>query len=192
MLEYVHPDKSDKQDESITEMSDEEFLTLFNSWCEKYNVEKKEEVKVTRLSNADFFEKSHAALFRCDNNTFVGYDSQIYSLGRSSNGFGVVDVELCDFDENGIFDLIFTYNYTDNTQKNSASVFNLKTLRENPLSLETFSKEGTVMILKKCSDTLFDIMTVNCDENGTPLSQSGEVVAQIFSQNSSIAKKTYK
>ncbi len=196
MLDYVYPDKPEDTKKDAVKVSVEEFTSLYRDWCLKKGIDFTEDLTVTSLGEGEFFENTGATVYKCAKRTFICKDGALYSIGRSDGGVGVVDIALCDFDNNGVSDFIFTYNYNDTSYKNSASVFNTTTLREDFLGLENMSVDGTVLVLEKVSDGEFEIWQSIVPDGGitTPLySGTGSVkIATILSKDSSIVKKTYK
>lgn len=65
--------------------------------------------------------------------TFLLADSLIYSLGTGFGGFGLTDIQLCDFDRNGQSDLLYTYSWGSGIHRSEISLFNLTTKDETRL-----------------------------------------------------------
>ncbi len=185
MLEYTHPDKPEDKLLTAERLSGDDFLTLYREWCKKNSIEFSETETISEILTDEFFENTGATLYRCGSRTFICFDKKLYSIGRSSEGLGVSNIELCDFDNNGTFDFIFTYNYHDTAYKSSASVFNMTNMREDFLRLEDGSLEGCQYTLRRISDAEFEIWRVGGEV-------SEKLIAVIMSQDGSVVKKTYK
>ncbi len=196
ILEYTHPDKPEDPLETATRLSTDDFIPLWQEWCRKNSIEIPETSPIVELSTDEIFEKTGATVYKCNSRTFACFDQKLYSIGRSSEGKGVSDIDACDFDNNGVFDLIFTYTYTESGEKSSASVFNLSSMREDFLRLEDGSVEGAVYVLEKLSDSEFEIWTTDASLEDLTYSLSSadksRLVAVILSQDGAIVKKTYK
>jgi hypothetical protein len=65
--------------------------------------------------------------------TFLQTDGQIYSLGTGFGGFGLTDLQLCDFDRNGQADLLYTYSWGSGIHRSEIGLFNLTTKEETRL-----------------------------------------------------------
>ncbi|MDW7655734.1 MAG: M56 family metallopeptidase [Bacillota bacterium] len=62
--------------------------------------------------------------------SFLLADGQIYPLGTGFGGFGLTDLQLCDFDRNGQADLLYTYSWGSGIHRSEIGLFNLTTKEE--------------------------------------------------------------
>ncbi len=197
MFEYTHPDKPEDKIKTAKRFSREDFLLFYEEWCEKQEIEFiKDYTFFDEISNDDIFEKTGATVYKCDSKTFLHFDGKTYSIGRSSTADGVCDIDVCDFDNNGIYDLIFTYSYYDNKWKVGISVFNLSTLREIQLSVKEEFNLAERLVLEPISINEFEVWkTLPNDEHYVTSLTNAEKTEKVFSvisQNGSVAIKTYK
>lgn len=196
MFEYVHPDKPEDKVREAVRVTPEEFLALYTEWCKTNDITPSEYSVYSELTTDEVFEKTGATVYKCDKKTFIIFDGKIYSVGRSNDGYGVCDIDVCDFDNNGIFDFIFSYTYRDTAWKGEVSVFNLSTFRETFLRIRTDLDEGAVLLLEKVSDGKFDVFksaVINEDLTSTlPSVSKTEQVCSVISNEGNLVIKTYK
>lgn len=192
MIEYVYPDKPEEEEKTVIRTTSDDFLSLYSAWCEKNSYELTDTPVFTELSTDEFFNETSATVFKCNYRTFVAYDGVLYSLGRQNSDYGVLDIDTCDFDNNGITDIVFTYAYTDTSYNCCAAVFNLSTLRESqPIRVPGEIKSGEFLILEKIDNTKINILKTsasqeNLKESLTSLSE-GSICASIISSEGNIA-----
>jgi len=194
MFDYVHPDKPEDKVDLAVRTSPEEFLKLYGEWCEKNKTELPETPVFTELTTDETFELTGATVYKCDGRTFIIFDEKLYSVGRSTDGDGVCDIDVCDFDNDGIIDFIFTYTYRDNeVWKAEASVFNLTKLRETFLRIRTEIPDGALLVLEKISNTEFNLWetAVSDEDLGASLTELGQVkkICSVVANGGNIATK---
>lgn len=141
MFSYVYPDKPEKLPEKVPQnISLEEFKVLLKEYGEKKKTPFEADIieSAILLENEGFFEVTGANLFKVGNVSYLVYCSDIFVLGKHIGGQGINDFEICDFDRDGKNDIIFSYTYKNQDKVvSSVSVFNLTTLRETFLSIES-------------------------------------------------------
>lgn len=196
MFEYVHPDKPEDKVREAVRVEGEEFLTLYRDYCSSNDITVSDSPIFTELTTDEAFEKTGATVYKCDGRTFIIFDGKLYSVGRSTDGDGVCDIDVCDFDNNGLFDFIFTYTYRDTEWKGEVSVFNLSSLRETFLRVRAEIEDGAVYLLERISDGEFEIWEsgVSDEELSSSLSTLDPVrrVCSIISNEGNIVIKSYK
>lgn len=142
MFSYVYPDKPEVPVPKTPEnVGLEEFKTLFAEYAEKKHLNVDDVIdSATDIAPEGFFEETGANIFKVGSATYLVYCGDIYALGKHIGGDGVIDVEVCDLDGNLINDVIFSYTYKNNDKVvSSASVFNLETMKETFLAIESLS-----------------------------------------------------
>lgn len=196
MFDYVHPDKPEDKVKEAVRVTPEEFLALYSDWCTANDIPPSEMPAYCELTTDETFEKTGATIYKCDKKAFIIFDGKMYSVGRSTDGYGVCDIDVCDFDNNGIFDFIFTYTYRDTDWKGEVSVFNLSTFRETFLRIRTDLEEGAVLLLEKVSDGKFDVFkSTVVDGDFTSLlpdTTKSEQICSVISNEGNLVIKTYK
>jgi|GEM_PF-710442 len=196
MFDYVHPDKPEDKVKEAVRVAPEEFITLYTEWCNKNNVIPQDTPQYRELTTDETFEKTGATVYKCDKKTFIIFEGKLYSVGRSDNGYGVCDIDVCDFDNNGISDFIFTYTYQDTIWRGEVSVFNLSSLRETFLRIREDIDYGAVLLLEKVSDGSFDVFkSTVIDEDLTSTLSSAvktEQICSVISSEGNFVIKTYK
>ena len=197
MFEYVHPNKPEDKVKAAKRMTREEFLDFYEGWCEKQEIEfLRDYTYFEEISTDEIFEKTGATVYKCDSKTFLAFDGETYSIGRNSSADGVSDIDICDFDNNGIYDLIFTYSYYDSKWSCGVSVFNLSTLREIQLGIKQEFELAERLLLEPVSINEFEVWkTLPNDElylTSLTNAEKTEKAFSVISQNGSVAVKTYK
>ena len=196
MFDYVHPDKPEDKVNEATRVTPEEFISLYNNWCLENDIPQTDTPVYSELTTDESFEKTGATIYKCNKKTFIIFDSKMYSVGRSNNGYGVCDIDVCDFDNNGIFDFIFSYTYSDTEWRGEVSVFSLSSFRETFLRIRTDLEDGAVLLLEKISDGKFDVFksaVVNENSDSTlPEAVKTEQACSVISNDGNIVIKTYK
>jgi beta-lactamase regulating signal transducer with metallopeptidase domain len=102
-------------------------------------------------------EEVGCQIFKVHNETYLVYNSKIYEFQLPINGFGVVSIETCDFDDNGQKDLIYTYSLAlSGIGHNYIVVFDLTNERQERLDFDYWNHD---IMLEKISDSNFKIYT---------------------------------
>lgn len=86
--------------------------------------------------------------------SFLLYDNLIYPLGEFFGGLGIVDIKLCDFDNNGKSDLLYTYSWGSGLHRSLIGHFNLETRKETTLDYAYLNED---MVLKKTAQSEFSV-----------------------------------
>lgn len=94
--------------------------------------------------------------------TYVVYNSKIYSIGRGFGGYGLVSIETCDFDDNGKKDLLYTFSSGSGIHSSQIGVFNFTNEHEEWLDFQQLDKD---IMLEKVSDKSFKIFTAKLTTN---------------------------
>lgn len=196
MFEYTHPDKPEDKVKAAVRVGSEEFLTLYNEWCNNNSLVPSDSPLFTELTDDNSFEKTGATVYKCDGKTFIIFDGQLYSVGRSTDGDGVCDIDICDFDNNGIFDFIFTYTYRDSEWKGEVSVFNLTTFREIFLRVRGDIEDGALYVLERVSDSEFEVWETAVSDEDLTASLTGlekvRLACSVTSNEGNIVTRAYK
>jgi hypothetical protein len=196
MFEYTHPDKPEDKVKAAVRVGSEEFLTLYNEWCNNNSLVPSDSPLFTELTDDNSFEKTGATVYKCDGKTFIIFDGQLYSVGRSTDGDGVCDIDICDFDNNGIFDFIFTYTYRDSEWKGEVSVFNLSTFREIFLRVRGDIEDGALYVLERVSDSEFEVWETAVSDEDLTASLTGlekvRLACSVTSNEGNIVTRAYK
>ncbi|MBR6633120.1 MAG: hypothetical protein IKL05_02320 [Clostridia bacterium] len=160
MFSYVYPDKPEEIVlPDPVNMSLEEFKSLFTDYVAKKGLSFTEASIETSadVTPEGFFAEVGANLFRVGSSTYLAYRNELYALGKHIGGTGMLDIEVCNFDGDGVNDIIFTYSYKGGDGVvSSASVFNMSSKKETFLSIES----PLPLTLEKKSDGEFEIYGV--------------------------------
>lgn len=103
-------------------------LVLDEKHC--YNVTPEQ---IEEMTSAQIFKFSDSCA------TFLYLDGQVYPFGDWFGGFGFVNAVPCDFDEDGNWDILYTYSWGSGLHRSLIAVFNTQTKQSTVLhdSLET-------------------------------------------------------
>jgi hypothetical protein len=88
--------------------------------------------------------------------TFIVYKSKMFMIGEGFGGYGVVNMETCDFDDDGQKDLIYTFSWGSGLHRSHIGVFNFTEEQEEWLDFQQMNDD---IILKKISDDNFKVYT---------------------------------
>lgn len=163
MFSYVYPDKPEEVVlPDPVYMSVDEFKALFTEYVAKKGLSFTEASIDTSedVTPEGFFDETGANLFRVGSSTYLACRNELYALGKHIGGKGMLDVEVCNFDSDEVNDIIFTYSYKGSESVvSSASVFNMATMKETFLSIES----PLPLTLEKKSDSEFEIYGTDGD-----------------------------
>ena len=140
MFSYVYPDKPEMPVEKTPEnVGVDEFKLMLSEYAEKKHLNIADTIdSAADIAPDGFFDETGANIFKAGNTTYLVYCGDIFALGKHVGGEGVIDLEVCDLDGNSKNDVIFSYTYKNNDNVvSSVSVFNLETLKETFLAIES-------------------------------------------------------
>ncbi len=120
--------------------------------------------------------------------SFLLYENQIYPIGEFFGGYGIVDMELCDFDGDMQYDLLYTYSFGSGLHRSLVGHFNLDTKVETTLD---FTYSNYDMLLEKIKDNEFFLYHADVDlidDSFTNLKLTkGAYLASIIYENNEIS-----
>lgn len=88
--------------------------------------------------------------------TFVLYNHQVICIGLGGGGYGVMSILPCDFDNNGVSDLVYTFSWGSGIHRSQIGVLNLKEQKEMALEYGLSNKD---LILQALSPSEVDVYT---------------------------------
>ncbi len=166
MFSYVYKDKPEKPIEAEpVKTTLDEFKVMLRSYGEEKKLGISDEVigSVSDIAPEGFFEETGADLYKAGGVAYLVHCSKIYVLGKHVGGAGLLDVEVCNFDNNDTNDIIFSYSYkSGDTVVSSVSVFNFTTMKETFLSLSA----PTLLVLEKAENGKIDVYTSSVSAEG--------------------------
>lgn len=86
--------------------------------------------------------------------TYVVNKSKVYAIGLGFDGYGVVNIETCDLDDDGQKDLIYTFSWGSGMHRSHIGIFNIAKEQEEWLDFKQMNDD---IMLKKISDNNFKI-----------------------------------
>lgn len=125
--------------------------------------------------------------------TYVVNKSKVYAIGLGFGGFGVVNIESCDLDNDGHKDLIYTFSWGSGLHRSHIGIFNFAKEKEEWLDFQQMNED---IVLEKVSDNDFKVYIAkvtseNLDFIHLELSKQ-EQVADIKSVDGKIGIIKYK
>ncbi len=181
MFSYVYADKPEKPKEALpVKTTLDDFRVMLKSYATEKRLEISEDVieSVSDIAPDRFFEETGADLYKADGVAYLVHCGKIYVLGKHVGGAGLLDVEVCNFDNNDKNDIIFSYSYKNGDEVvSSISVFNFTSLKETFLSVSA----PMPLVLQKQENGKVDVYGINekieglsnslilTDKNGTHL-----------------------
>lgn len=86
--------------------------------------------------------------------TYVVYKSKVYAVGLGFGGYGLLNIDTCDFDNDGQKDLIYTFSWGSGLHRSHIGVFNFAKEKEEWLDFQQMNED---IMLEKLSDNNFKI-----------------------------------
>jgi hypothetical protein len=86
--------------------------------------------------------------------TYIVNKSKVYAIGLGFGGYGVVNIESCDFDNDGHKDLIYTFSWGSGLHRSHIGIFNFAKETEEWLNFQQMNED---IVLQKVSDTNFNV-----------------------------------
>lgn len=86
--------------------------------------------------------------------TYVVFKGKLYPIGREFGGFGITDINTCDFDNDGQKDIVYTYSWGSGLHRSNIAVFNFTTMEEKQFKYANLMGE---MALGKISDNEYKV-----------------------------------
>lgn len=71
--------------------------------------------------------------FKDECQTYLQYENDIYFFALGFGGYGFINAVTCDYDNNGIGDILYTYSFGSGIHRSIVSVFNMTTFEITPL-----------------------------------------------------------
>ncbi|KNY29412.1 dockerin type I domain-containing protein [Pseudobacteroides cellulosolvens] len=108
------------------------------------------------------FEETGCRVFKLtdphDCESYVLCDDEFIHIGVGFAGFGVTDIETCDFDAAGKKDLIYVYSFGSGIHRSHIGILDLDDKKETTLDYVNFDDD---IMLKKISDIYFEVYDMN-------------------------------
>lgn len=116
---------------------------------EKYN-------RVIDITPVNVYEEIGCKLFKINSTceTYIVYKNKIYPIGRGFGGWGITDVNTCDFDNDKQMDLLYTYSWGSGLHRSHIGIFNFTTMEETTLEYVHLNKD---MMLEKLSGSEYKV-----------------------------------
>jgi hypothetical protein len=98
--------------------------------------------------------------------TFIEYGDALYPIGTAIGGFGVTDIETCDFDGDGRKDLLYSFSWGSGLHRSMIAMFSFSAMRETVLNYVNLNSETA---LEKAGDSQFIVYDAAMADNGAGL-----------------------
>jgi hypothetical protein len=150
-----------------------EFRAIFSDYSKKHNLRLSDEEMDSFLdiTPPSVFEETGCQIFKngktCE--SYLLYEVSLYTLGIGFGGLGIVDIETCKFKENEKKGLLYTYSWGSGLHRSGLGYFNLSEKRESDVDISSDKPLGFIqedLVLKKISDTRFEVYTANITIDG--------------------------
>ena len=105
-----------------------------------------EHVAYYDITPENVYEEIGCQIFKVNHTceSYIAYGNNIIPIGMGHGGWGLVDVEMCDFDHNGQKDLLYTYSWGSGLHRSLIGIFNFTTMQET--TLDVFYLDGDMML----------------------------------------------
>lgn len=146
----------------------QEFSSIFKDFAKQHNiiVSSKQMESFDDITPEYVFNETGCQIFKngstCE--SYLLYEGNLYGLGIGFGGFGIVDIETCDFDDNDIKDLIYTYSWGSGIHRSCFGYFDLSKKSEREIDISSAESLGFIeeeLVLEKASDNKFMVYTAN-------------------------------
>lgn len=168
----------------------DEFMVLFEEYCAQNNSAafssfRREDCR--DITTDEIFKATGATLFKYDYETYLIYDRQLYPIAMGFGGWGLTDIVTCDFDQDGVFDLLYTYSWGSGLHRANLALFRFPAMREEVLDFIHMNADA---LLAKESDTVVRVYDAriesadNASHQLPPLREGdGGLLAEVTAEN---------
>lgn len=115
-----------------------------------------EHVAYYDITPENVYEEIGCQIFKVNHTceSYIAYGNNIIPIGRGFGGWGLVDVEMCDFDHNGQKDLLYTYSWGSGMHRSHIGIFNFTAMQETTLDFVHMNND---MMLEMQPDGTFNL-----------------------------------
>lgn len=117
------------------------------------------------ITTNEVYARANAQIFKTANEyeSFIIADDVMHHIARADGAFGISYIDVCDFDDNSIMDVIYVYSYHDDVFTVEIAYFDMALKTENILYKYESPQGYSELILEKLSDGIFEIYTTVAD-----------------------------
>lgn len=150
--------KYDKQSATELLLEDEQL-------CSYIDVTNEENIGFEDITTNEVYARANAQIFKASNQyeSFIIADDVMYHIARADGAFGISYIDVCDFDDNSIMDVIYVYSYHDDVFTVEIAYFDMVLKTENILYKYESPQGYSELILEKLSGGIFDVYTTVAD-----------------------------
>ncbi len=167
------------------------FAKLLNMQLIKTSKDKKENESYVDITPEDIYKKIGCQIFKnsSTSESFLVYKNKIYPIGRGFGGFGIASIQLCDFNKDGQYDLIYTDSWGSGMHRWEIGLFDFATMKDGLIfsSLGNTAYENEDVILEPVGENHFNLYTVKLnlkDNNFAKLDYSKEeLIGEVTQEN---------
>lgn len=158
---------SEEQIRQYDKQSAKELLLKDEELCTYTDITNLDSIVLEDITTNDIYTKARAQIFKTANEyeSFIISGDSMYHIGKANGAFGISYMDICDFDDNGIMDVIYVYSYQDDAFTVEIAYFDM-TLKTENVMYRYESSQYNELILEKQSDGLFDVYTTIADNTG--------------------------
>lgn len=170
-------DKKIEQSSNWKKQNIREFESIFCDFVKKYNITYSLNMDAFRdIQPQNIFKETGCQIFKngktCE--SYLLYEGNLYTLGIGFGGLGIVDIVTADFDENGKKELLYTYSWGSGLHRSCFGYFDLSKKYEAEVDISSAQSLGFIqeeLVLKKVSDTQFEVFTATVTIEGGDFSK---------------------
>ncbi len=159
---------------------------------EKYKLSR-EEMHFVDITTDDVFEETGCQIFKEYGNftSFLIFDDDVYSIGDNFGGLGLTDMYTCDFDGNGVKDIIYSCSMGSGIHSSFVAIFDLTTMEQyvvtsnelNEYGLDSPFRYWEDLYFEKISDTEFEMYANGITDYTLGGPKNGKYIGKVICQD---------
>lgn len=159
--------ESEEQVRKFDNLSAKELLLKDEELCAYTDITNLDGVSLEDITPDDVYAKTNAQIFKTANEyeSFIITDNSMYHIGNANGAYGISYMDVCDFDDNSIMDIIYVYSYQGDAFTVEIAYFDMM-LKTETVMYRYESSQYSELILEKQSEGIFDVYTTVADNTG--------------------------
>ena len=147
---------------------------------------KKDDITLQEITPDDVYNDTGCQIFKNPDEyeSYLVFQGRMYHIGIGFGGYGIVDIQTCNFDDNDQMDIIFVYSWGSGTLRSEIGYFDLTLLEETQFEYSVAHDGGYGEIaLEKLSDDRFDVYSTKAiGENDALSYEKDQKIAEIVNE----------
>ena len=136
--------------------------------------EKNRDIEFFDITPDDIRDKIGCQIFKDGTwaSAYVVYKDEMYLISESYGGLGIVDMELCDYNNDGQADIIYSTSWGSGIHRWEIGLFDFTTMTDNVI-FSSFAEDSALqtymhdICFEKTENNEFDIYTIKMPEEDT-------------------------